>query len=62
MLLISSVDKEGKTTSNDVYIMSYVCLYLRDAVSLFSRVNISSTQIVELKLNCFNYFRAYALL
>ena len=61
MLLISSVDRHGKTSSNDLHIISYVCLCLRDAVSLFSRVDISDSQVSELKSLCIDYFRTYAL-
>jgi len=61
MFLISSVDPQGKTSSNDLHIIAYVCLCLRDAVSLFSRVNISPSQVLELKSLCYNYFCTYAL-
>ena len=61
MFLISSVDRCGKTSSNDLHIMAYICLCLRDAVALFSRVNISHQQISELKALCDNYFQCHCL-
>lgn len=61
MLLISSVSKDGKTSSNDLHIIMYACLCLRDAVSLFSRVDITDSEVSKLKALCLRYFRTYAL-
>lgn len=61
MHLISSVERNGRTDSNDLHIMAYVCLCLRDAVALFSRVNISDPQISELEALCNNYVRCHSL-
>jgi hypothetical protein len=38
-----------------------LCFCLRNAVSLFSRVNITDEQILELKQHCTNFYRGYWL-
>lgn len=42
-------------------VLAYICLLLRDCVSLFSRINISNHEISKLTGLCRDYFRANAL-
>ena len=44
-----------------LHVIAYICLCLRDCVSLFSRLDISDEQVSELKTLCTNYFRANAI-
>ena len=44
-----------------IYILAYICLCLKDAVSLFSRLDISDNEIRDLSEHCTNYFCANAL-
>ena len=63
MSLISVVEcsaKPGRERTY-IYILAYICLCLRDAVSLFSRLDISDNEIRDLSEHCTNYFRANAL-
>ena len=63
MSLISAVESRANS-GRDVTILrviAYICLCLRDCVSLFSRVEISDEQVSELKAICTRYFRANAI-
>ena len=42
-----------------LHIHAYLCLCLRNAVSLFTRVNITDEQVLELKQHCTNFYRGY---
>ena len=44
-----------------LHIHAYLCLCLRNAVSLFTRVNITDEQALELKQHCTNFYRSYWL-
>lgn len=44
-----------------LHVIAYICLCLRDCVSLFSRINISNDEISKLSKLCHDYFRANAL-
>ena len=44
-----------------LHVHAYTCLCLRNAVSLFSRVNITDEEVLELKQHCTNYHRGYWL-
>ena len=63
MFLISIL--EGQTKSQQakqiIHIHAYLCLCLRNAVSLFSRVNISDEEVSELETHCRNFYRGYCL-
>ncbi|XP_028410772.1 uncharacterized protein LOC114533453 [Dendronephthya gigantea] len=48
-------------TSNILHVHAYLCLCLRNAVALFSRVNITDEQVRELKKHCENFHRGYWL-
>ena len=63
MSLISSVESNAKPGREKTFlhILAYVSLCLRNAVSLFSRLNISDSEVRELCEHCSNYFRANAL-
>ena len=44
-----------------VLFYAYIGVRLRDAVSLFSRIEITTEQLLELRVKCQQYFRANAL-
>ena len=44
-----------------VLVYAYIGVRLRDAVSLFSRIEITTEQLLELRVKCQQYFRANAL-
>ncbi len=44
-----------------IHVHAYLCLCLRDAVSLFSRVNITDEQVCNLKSLCTDIYRGYCL-
>ncbi|XP_068748992.1 uncharacterized protein [Montipora capricornis] len=44
-----------------LHVIAYICLCLRDCVSLFSRIEITDEQVSELKAICTRYFRANAI-
>ena len=44
-----------------LHVHAYMCLCLRNAVALFSRVNITEEEIVELKQHCTKFYRGYWL-
>ena len=60
MTLISCVLPSVVTTDKhfiSLHVIAYLCLCLRDCVSLFNRYEISEDQIAELKTQCHNYFK-----
>lgn len=60
MLLISAVDPGSSCPGRlgKVYhCIAYLCLCLRDCVSLFSRVNITDQELIQLRSLCVEYFR-----
>ena len=63
MSLIAAVESRAiacrETTI--LHVIAYICLCLRDCVSLFSRLAISDEEVSELKTLCTNYFRANAV-
>ncbi len=65
MFLISVLEGQAITKSQQaiqiVHIHACLCLSLRNAVSLFSRVNISDEEVSELKTHCRNFYRGYCL-
>ena len=44
-----------------LHVIAYICLCLRDCVSLFSRINISDDEICRISRLCHDYFRVNAL-
>jgi hypothetical protein len=44
-----------------IHIHAYLCLCLRNAVSLFSCVKITDDEVGELELHCGNFYRGYCL-
>jgi hypothetical protein len=44
-----------------LHVHAYLCLCLRNAVSLFSRVNITDERVLELKQHSTNFYRGYWL-
>ena len=62
MFLIDVLEKciKGKETEA-IHCHAYLCLCLRNAVSLFSRFDITVDQIVELKHYCTSFYRGYNL-
>ena len=64
MLLISCLEndvKQGTRQEIILHIFAYICLTLRNCVSLFTRVVISDSQITELRQLCIKYFKAHCL-
>ena len=45
-----------------VVVYAYIGVRLHDSVSLFSRIEITTEQLLELRVKCQQYFRANALL
>ena len=63
MTLISAVDSyagPGRETTI-LNVIAYICLLLRDCVSLFSRINISNKEVDQLTTLCRDYFQANVL-
>ena len=61
MFLIDLLEKNASEKSEILHIHAYLCLCLRNAVSLFSRVNITDEQVQELEKYCREYYRGYWL-
>ena len=64
MSLISAIECSANALGRGatiLHVIAYICLCLRDCVSLFSRLDISDEQVSELKTLCTNYFRANAI-
>jgi hypothetical protein len=58
--VVESTAKPGREKTF-LHIIAYICLCLRNAVSLFTRLSISDSDIRNLGEHCSNYFRANAL-
>lgn len=63
MKLISHIEpiSEPGRQKTILHVLAYICLLLRDCVSMFSRLNISNDEIKKLTSLCGDYFRANAL-
>jgi hypothetical protein len=62
MFLIDLVEeKTVGMQSKQLYIHAYLCLCLRNAVSLFSRINISDEEVSSLEQYCCSFFHGYSL-
>lgn len=64
MLLISCLENDVKKGTREeviLHILAYICFNLRNCVSLFTRVDISYSQITKLRQFCINYFKAHCL-
>ena len=63
MFLIGILESQSKSqqAKKVTHIHAYLCLCLHNAVSLFSRVNISGEEVSELKTHCRNFYRGYCL-
>lgn len=60
MLLISAVESSAKAGTKEHYtlhVLAYLCLTLRNCVSLFNRVAITAEQVADLEKYCQTYFR-----
>ena len=64
MLLLDSISRESDPPETKLMIatLAYCGLQLRDAVSLFSRVEIKDCEVAKLKIACQNFFNANSLL
>lgn len=64
MLLLDSISRESDPPETKLMIatLAYCGLQLRDAVSLFSRVEIKESEVAKLKIACQNFFNANSLL
>jgi hypothetical protein len=59
MYLIDAVEpsvKQGSRKEHTYHVLAYFCLTLRECVSLFSRIEISDQQLLELGTHCKIYF------
>ena len=62
MSLIAAVESRASACrETTIHVIAYICLCLRDCVSLFSRLAISDEEVSELKTLCTSYFRANAV-
>ncbi|XP_028408827.1 uncharacterized protein LOC114531418 [Dendronephthya gigantea] len=63
MKLISYIEpiSEPGRQKTILHILAYICLLLRDCVSIFSQINISNDEIKKLTNLCRDYFQANAL-
>ena len=63
LFLISTLEGQAKSqqAKQIIHIHAYMWLCLRNAVSLFSRINISDEEVSELKTHCRNFYRGYCL-
>ena len=64
MFLIASVMScvpAGSSSEFHLHVLCYLCLTLKDCVSLFSRVDITTKHVSELSVLCKRYFRTYVL-
>ena len=64
MILISCLEndvKKGTRQEIILHILAYICLCLRDCVSIFTRIDISNNQVTQIKQLCTDYFRAHCL-
>lgn len=62
MFLIDILEKDSTGMhSKHLHIHAFLCLCLRDSVSLFSRINITDRQVSMLKQHCSDFVRGYTL-
>ena len=61
MFLISILEGQAKSPQAKLIVHIHAYLCLRNAVSLFSRINISDEDVHELKIHCKNFYRGYCL-
>ena len=52
---------KGQSALLTIHVHAYLCLCLRDAVSLFSRVKLTDQQVSDLKFICTSYYRGHCL-
>ena len=64
MFLISSVDSsvEDPKAKQHLHAICFLCLVLRDCISLFSRVSINSEQVIKLERLCRTFYRVFVLI
>ena len=63
MYLVDIADAHADTSNERfvIHVIAFICLCLRDAISLFSRLHIADEEISKLKELCLKYHRACAL-
>ena len=62
MFLISVAEDAASGQDHfHLHFIAYICLCLRDSVSLFTRVNITDVEVRQLGTFCLNYYLANAL-
>ena len=63
MYLVDIADAHADTSNERfvIHVIAFICLYLRDAISLFSRLHIADEEISKLKELCLKHHRACAL-
>ena len=52
---------KGQSALLTIHVHAYLCLCLRDAVSLFSRVKLTDQQVSDLNFFCTSYYRGHCL-
>lgn len=60
MFLVEALEEgtAGQNYQQRIYGLALLCFYLRDSVSLFTRVYITDEQVSKLKELCYSYLRA----
>ena len=63
MYLINLLEPSAKSKQGRLvlHIHAYLCLSLRDAVSLFSRIIITDADVLKLEKHCRHFYRGYCL-
>lgn len=64
MVLVSCLENAVKKDSQEeaiLHVLAYVCLSLRESVALFTRVDISDSEVGKIKQYCLAFFKAHSL-
>ena len=62
MFLIDLLEQKSRGMQwKQLHIHAYLCLCLRNAVSLFSHINISDEEVSNLEHHCLSFYRGYSL-
>lgn len=59
--ITSVIDDAYGSVKKNLHAIAYICLTLRDAVSLFTRVDITKEQVSQLQTKCLQYYLCYVL-
>ena len=64
MLLVSYLENAVKKDSQEeaiLHVLAYKCLSLKESVALFTRVDISHSEVDKIKQHCLAFFKAHSL-